>query len=66
MGQRLRRRQFPDRRSGKLSLSTLPWPWPGAQAEEQMQRAIASRDIIGQAKGIIMERFHVTAGLDDT
>lgn len=33
----------------------------GAQAEEQMQRAIASRDVIGQAKGIIMERFHVNA-----
>lgn len=33
----------------------------GARAEQQMQRAIASRDIIGQAKGIIMERFHVDA-----
>ena len=31
----------------------------GARAEQQMQRAIASRDVIGQAKGIIMERFHV-------
>jgi ANTAR domain len=33
----------------------------GSQAAEQMQRAIASRDTIGQAKGIIMERFHVDA-----
>jgi hypothetical protein len=33
----------------------------GFQAAEQMQRAIASRDTIGQAKGIIMERFHVDA-----
>jgi AmiR/NasT family two-component response regulator len=33
----------------------------GAQAEEQLHRAVASRDVIGQAKGIIMERFHIDA-----
>ncbi|MEH3140812.1 MAG: GAF and ANTAR domain-containing protein [Mycobacterium kyogaense] len=33
----------------------------GAHAQEQLHRAIASRDVIGQAKGIIMERFGVTA-----
>lgn len=33
----------------------------GSQATEQMHRAIASRDLIGQAKGIIMERFQVDA-----
>lgn len=33
----------------------------GAQASEQFDRALASRDIIGQAKGILMERF----GIDD-
>lgn len=33
----------------------------GSKAVEQMQRAIASRDAIGQAKGIIMERFHIDA-----
>jgi ANTAR domain/GAF domain len=33
----------------------------GSQATEQMHRAIASRDLIGQAKGIIMERFRVDA-----
>lgn len=32
-----------------------------AQAADQLHRAIASRDVIGQAKGIIMERFHVDA-----
>lgn len=33
----------------------------GAQAEEHLRAAIASRDLIGQAKGILMERFKVTA-----
>jgi GAF domain-containing protein len=33
----------------------------GSQASEQFDRALASRDVIGQAKGIIMERF----GVDD-
>ena len=33
----------------------------GSQATEQMHRAIASRELIGQAKGIIMERFRVDA-----
>ena len=27
----------------------------------QFQSALASRDVIGQAKGMIMERFHVDA-----
>lgn len=31
----------------------------GSQASDQFDRALASRDIIGQAKGIIMERFDV-------
>ncbi|BBX37060.1 response regulator [Mycolicibacterium mageritense DSM 44476 = CIP 104973] len=29
--------------------------------DENLQSAIASRDVIGQAKGILMERFHVDA-----
>lgn len=33
----------------------------GAEAEEQFQQAIASRDIIGQAKGILMHRDKLTA-----
>lgn len=32
-----------------------------AQRYEQLQRAIASRDVIGQAKGVLMERHRVTA-----
>jgi GAF domain-containing protein len=33
----------------------------GAKREEQLQVAISSRDMIGQAKGILMERFKLTA-----
>jgi AmiR/NasT family two-component response regulator len=32
-----------------------------AQRAEQMQVALASRDVIGQAKGILMERHRITA-----
>ena len=32
----------------------------GAAAQEQMQAAIASRDVIGQAKGILMARDKIT------
>jgi len=28
---------------------------------EHLQRALASRDVIGQAKGILMERYRITA-----
>ena len=28
---------------------------------EQLQQALASRDVIGQAKGILMERYRITA-----
>ena len=33
----------------------------GAQAEQQMQRAVNSRDLIGQAKGILMERYKISS-----
>jgi len=33
----------------------------GAQQEERLRTAIAGRDLIGQAKGILMERFRLTA-----
>jgi hypothetical protein len=33
-----------------------------ADKETQFQSALASRDVIGQAKGIIMERFTIDAG----
>jgi GAF domain-containing protein len=35
--------------------------WNSAQREEQFKRALASRDLIGQAKGMIMERYGVDA-----
>jgi GAF domain-containing protein len=33
----------------------------GAKAEEQMQKAVNSRDLIGQAKGILVERYKITS-----
>ncbi|MEU6411792.1 GAF and ANTAR domain-containing protein [Microbispora sp. NPDC046933] len=33
----------------------------GARQQEQLKRAIAVRDLIGQAKGVLMERHKVTA-----
>jgi GAF domain-containing protein len=33
----------------------------GSEAEEQFDDALSTRDVIGQAKGIIMERFNVDA-----
>jgi transcriptional regulator with GAF, ATPase, and Fis domain len=35
--------------------------WNTARRDEQFQRALASRDIIGQAKGMVMERYGVNA-----
>jgi AmiR/NasT family two-component response regulator len=35
--------------------------WNSARREEQFKQALASRDIIGQAKGMIMERYGVDA-----
>ena len=35
--------------------------WNSAQRDEQFKRALASRDLIGQAKGMIMERYGVDA-----
>jgi transcriptional regulator with GAF, ATPase, and Fis domain len=35
--------------------------WNSAQRDEQFKRALASRDTIGQAKGMIMERYGVDA-----
>lgn len=35
--------------------------WNSARRETQFQRALASRDVIGQAKGMIMERYRVDA-----
>lgn len=35
--------------------------WDAARSREQFAQALASRDIIGQAKGLIMERFTIDA-----
>ncbi len=35
--------------------------WNAARRDEQFKRALASRDTIGQAKGMIMERYSVDA-----
>jgi len=35
--------------------------WNSARRDEQFKRALASRDVIGQAKGMIMERYGVGA-----
>lgn len=35
--------------------------WNSARQESQFQKALASRDVIGQAKGMIMERYRVDA-----
>ncbi len=35
--------------------------WNAARRDEQFKRALASRDVIGQAKGMLMERYGVKA-----
>jgi len=35
--------------------------WNSARRDERFKRALASRDTIGQAKGMIMERYGVDA-----
>ena len=35
--------------------------WNAARRDEQLRKALASRDTIGQAKGMIMERYRVNA-----
>lgn len=35
--------------------------WNSARREAQFQKALSSRDVIGQAKGMIMERYRVNA-----
>ena len=35
--------------------------WNAARRDEQFKKALASRDVIGQAKGMLMERYGVNA-----
>ncbi|WP_445169928.1 GAF and ANTAR domain-containing protein [Mycolicibacterium sp. Dal123E01] len=45
------------RQLGTLFAAHSALLWEAAQRETQFQEALASRDIIGQAKGLIMERY---------
>ncbi len=46
---------------GLLFASHVAVAMAGAQRNEQLIRAIGTRDLIGQAKGILMERHKLTA-----
>mgnify|MGYP006205664907 CR=1 FL=1 len=50
-----------DRVLGALFANQAGLALLGAQRAAQLDRAVASRDVIGTAKGILMERF----GIDD-
>jgi hypothetical protein len=47
---------------GSTYATLIAIAWNILMREEQFRSALATRDIIGQAKGIIMERFDVDAG----
>ncbi|MBB3604411.1 transcriptional regulator with GAF, ATPase, and Fis domain [Mycolicibacterium sp. BK556] len=49
------------RQLGSLLAAHSALVWDAAQREVQFQEALASRDIIGQAKGMIMERYTMNA-----
>jgi transcriptional regulator with GAF, ATPase, and Fis domain len=49
------------RRLGSLFAMHVALVWESARRESQFQEALASRDIIGQAKGMIMERYAMDA-----
>jgi transcriptional regulator with GAF, ATPase, and Fis domain len=46
---------------GKIFAAHSSVAWSTARRDEQFKRALASRDTIGQAKGMIMERYGVDA-----
>lgn len=49
------------RQLGSLFAAYAALVWDAAQRESQFQEALASRDVIGQAKGMIMERYAMNA-----
>ena len=49
------------RQLGSLFATQSAVVWDAARREEQFSQALASRDIIGQAKGMIMERYSIDA-----
>ncbi len=46
---------------GLLFASHAAVAFADAQRIDQLQRAVSSRDLVGQAKGILMERYHINA-----
>lgn len=48
-------------KAGATSANHAALAWEIVQRERQFRTALASRDIIGQAKGILMERFSIDA-----
>ena len=46
---------------GRIFAAHSSVAWNSARRDEQFKRALASRDAIGQAKGMIMERYGVDA-----
>ncbi len=51
----------PDERVAALFATLSAIALLGAQRADQLKRAAANRDVIGQAKGILMERHRITA-----
>ena len=49
------------RQLGSLFATQSALVWDAARREEQFRQALASRDVIGQAKGMIMERYSIDA-----
>jgi hypothetical protein len=46
---------------GRFFATHTALAWNMVRRDGQFRSALASRDIIGQAKGRLMERFHITA-----
>jgi GAF domain-containing protein len=46
---------------GTVFATHIALAWSMMRRQDQMRSALASRDIIGQAKGVIMERFDIDA-----
>jgi GAF domain-containing protein len=46
---------------GLIFATHISLAWAALRRQEQFRSALASRDVIGQAKGMIMERYHVDA-----
>lgn len=47
---------------GGMLATQVALAWSMLRRQDQFRRALASRDLIGQAKGVLMERFGLDAG----